>query len=66
MIRTWCKSSYSGQENTCLELLTPPPPGQAPVRDSKRPGSTVITFRASAWTSFVRAIAEDDVPSPSC
>nr|WP_250637351.1 DUF397 domain-containing protein [Streptomyces griseochromogenes] len=24
MIRTWCKSSYSGQENTCLELLTPP------------------------------------------
>nr|WP_250637352.1 hypothetical protein [Streptomyces griseochromogenes] len=26
----------------------------------------MITFRASAWTSFVRAIAEDDVPSPSC
>ncbi|EST27412.1 hypothetical protein M878_25785 [Streptomyces roseochromogenus subsp. oscitans DS 12.976] len=24
VIRTWCKSSYSGQENTCLELLTPP------------------------------------------
>ncbi|WP_342452726.1 DUF397 domain-containing protein [Streptomyces roseochromogenus] len=47
-------------------IAHPPPLGQAPVRDSKRPGSTVITFRASSWTSFIRAIAEDDVPSPPC
>nr|WP_245238412.1 hypothetical protein [Streptomyces roseochromogenus] len=26
----------------------------------------MITFRASSWTSFIRAIAEDDVPSPPC
>ncbi|WP_251020571.1 DUF397 domain-containing protein [Streptomyces sp. ISL-98] len=25
IIRKWRKSSYSGQENTCVEILTPPP-----------------------------------------
>ncbi|GAA3299108.1 hypothetical protein GCM10020295_36450 [Streptomyces cinereospinus] len=44
IIRVWRKSSYSGNENACLEILTPPP-GQAPVRDSKDPDDSVIVFQ---------------------
>ncbi|MBT2451795.1 DUF397 domain-containing protein [Streptomyces sp. ISL-43] len=59
--RTWRKSSYSGNENACLELLTPPPPGQAPVRDSKRTDDTVIIFPSAAWSSLVEAVRRGDL-----
>ncbi|MFG2875130.1 DUF397 domain-containing protein [Streptomyces sp. NPDC048337] len=58
--RTWRKSSYSGNENACLELLTPPPPGQAPVRDSKRTDA-VIVFPSAAWSCLVEAVRRGDL-----
>ncbi|MGW7002235.1 DUF397 domain-containing protein [Streptomyces sp. NPDC054933] len=54
--RAWRKSSHSGHENACLEMLIPPPPGQAPVRDSKDPHGPVIIFTAEAWASFLHAV----------
>ncbi|MEU7179905.1 MULTISPECIES: DUF397 domain-containing protein [Streptomyces] len=60
--RVWRKSSYSGNENACLEILTPPPPGQAPVRDSKDPDDSVIVFRAEAWLDFIAAVRRGEFP----
>ncbi|MGY4954776.1 DUF397 domain-containing protein [Streptomyces nigrescens] len=60
IIRVWCKSSYSGNENACLEIL--PPPGQAPVRDSKGPDDSMIVFRAEAWLDFIAAVRRGEFP----
>jgi hypothetical protein len=55
-IRVWRKSSYSGADNGCVEILTPPPLGKAVVRDSKDPQHRrMIIFRAEAWAPFVHA-----------
>ncbi|MFE7312818.1 DUF397 domain-containing protein [Streptomyces sp. NPDC057555] len=62
IVRVWRKSSYSGNENACLEILTPPPPGQAPVRDSKDPDDSVIVFRAEAWLDFIAAVRRGEFP----
>ncbi|MBT2450514.1 DUF397 domain-containing protein [Streptomyces sp. ISL-43] len=38
-----------------------PPPGQAPVRDSKRTDGTVIVFPSAAWSSLVEAVRRGDL-----
>ncbi|MFG3528756.1 DUF397 domain-containing protein [Streptomyces sp. NPDC047917] len=50
---TWHKSSYSGGSGgDCLEVAAGHP-GIVPVRDSKVSDGPTLTFRATAWTSFV-------------
>ena len=52
--QTWRKSSYSGNENNCVELAV----GQTTVgvRDSKQPGGPVLTFAAGSFQSFLTAV----------
>ncbi|HEY8373102.1 MAG TPA: DUF397 domain-containing protein [Pseudonocardiaceae bacterium] len=50
----WRKSSYSGQNNACVEIagLT----HGAAVRDSKNPTSGYIVITAQQWTAFINAV----------
>ncbi|WP_317633735.1 MULTISPECIES: DUF397 domain-containing protein [unclassified Streptomyces] len=41
---------------------SPPPPGQAPVRDSKDPDDSMIVFRAEAWLDFIAAVRRGEFP----
>ncbi|MBT2506927.1 DUF397 domain-containing protein [Streptomyces sp. ISL-98] len=59
--RKWRKSSYSGADDGCVEILTPPPAGKAPIRDSKVPQGHVIMFPDTAWISFVDAVQRDEL-----
>ncbi|MFA3877097.1 DUF397 domain-containing protein [Streptomyces sp. MMCC 100] len=59
-IRVWRKSSYSGADNGCVEIQTPPPPQRAPVRDSKVPEGPVIDFMDRSWVSFVQALQQGE------
>ncbi|MCW8383388.1 DUF397 domain-containing protein [Streptomyces justiciae] len=60
-IRVWRKSSYSGADNGCVELLTPPPPHRAPIRDSKVPHGPVIDFSDRSWMPFVDALQHGEL-----
>ena len=60
-IRVWRKSSYSGADNGCVELLIPPPPHKAPIRDSKHPLGPVIDFSDRSWVPFVRAVLHGEL-----
>lgn len=60
-IRVWQKSSYSGADNGWLELLTPPPPHRAPIRDSKLPRGPVIDFADHSWAFFVQAVQQGEL-----
>ncbi|MFJ9697023.1 DUF397 domain-containing protein [Kitasatospora sp. NPDC101183] len=55
----WRKSSHSGDNGgACVEVAS----GLAdtvPVRDSKDPQGPVLSFPASAWSSFIAAIRDD-------
>jgi hypothetical protein len=48
------KSSYSGQQNNCVEVA-PVREGTA-VRDSKDPGGPILRFSADSWRAFVGAV----------
>ncbi|MEO6082615.1 MAG: DUF397 domain-containing protein [Umezawaea sp.] len=52
--QTWRKSSYSGNENACVELAV----GQITVgvRDSKRPDGPALTFAAGPFRVFLAAL----------
>ncbi|WP_416967063.1 DUF397 domain-containing protein [Streptomyces sp. 4F14] len=49
------KSSYSAQENACVELALTSLGGHA-VRDSKHPSGPVQFFGSEAWTTFFESI----------
>ncbi|MGC5562831.1 DUF397 domain-containing protein [Streptomyces sp. FR-108] len=57
----WFKSSYSGDNNTCLESARVP--GIAPVRDSKRPAGPALIFSAASWGAFVASVKAGATPS---
>lgn len=59
-IRVWRKSSHSGADNGCIEIQSPPP-GRAPIRDSKVPEGPVIDFMDHSWVSFVRALQRGEL-----
>ncbi|WP_217246232.1 DUF397 domain-containing protein [Streptomyces sp. AC602_WCS936] len=47
------KSSYSGQENNCVEVADTAPGGRA-VRDSKRQdGGPLLTVSRESWAAFL-------------
>lgn len=55
-ITTWRKSSYSGGDNgSCVEVADGHP-GVTPVRDSKNPAGPVLTFGATAWSTFLTGV----------
>lgn len=61
-LRGWRKSSYSDNEGaSCLEVLDGYPSG-VPVRDSKVPHGPALVFEISAWSSFVTAVKDGELP----
>ncbi|MGW6272500.1 DUF397 domain-containing protein [Streptomyces sp. NPDC055060] len=54
----WRKSSYSnGSGGECVEVAAME--HTVLVRDSKRPGTTLIVVRALAWSDFLGALRQD-------
>ncbi|MEU5977474.1 DUF397 domain-containing protein [Streptomyces sp. NPDC047315] len=54
----WRKSSYSGDEDNCVEFADNVP-GAVPVRDSKNLSGSALTFGVPAWDAFVRMIKRE-------
>lgn len=49
---TWTKSSYSGGNGACVEVMSPGR-GSLAVRDSKHPRGPRLGFTAASWTTFL-------------
>lgn len=50
------KSSYSGQENACVEVAETAPGGRA-VRDSKQHDGPLLSVSREGWHTFLRQFA---------
>lgn len=50
----WRKSSYSGDQSSCVELA--PLPAHVGIRDSKRPAQPALSVRPAAWTAFAAKV----------
>lgn len=50
------KSSYSGQDQDCVEVADLP--CGAAVRDSKNPSKGHFPFSSAEWTAFLRSTRE--------
>ncbi|MQS08623.1 DUF397 domain-containing protein [Streptomyces alkaliphilus] len=60
----WIKSSHSGGNGACVEVLSPAPRALL-VRDSKAPAGPRLAFSADSWTAFVGSVpGEADGPGP--
>jgi len=55
IVSAFRKSSYSAQENACVELARTSVGGHA-VRDSKYPSGSVQFHGAEAWTAFLQSV----------
>ncbi|MDQ0775434.1 hypothetical protein QF026_003900 [Streptomyces aurantiacus] len=54
VISPFWKSSYSGQENACVEVADTAPGGRA-VRDSKQSDTgTLLTVSRESWQAFLQ------------
>lgn len=59
----WRKSSYSNSDGgQCVEV-SDSIPAVVPVRDSKNPNGPVMTVPAGAWSSFVAAVKDGQLPA---
>ncbi|CAL9496446.1 DUF397 domain-containing protein [Streptomyces olivaceus] len=56
VVSPFWKSSYSGQENACVEVADTAPGGRA-VRDSKRQDGPLLTVSRDGWQAFLRQFA---------
>lgn len=56
----WCKSRYSGQNGSCLEVARNIP-GIVAVRDSKDRSGSALTFTPGQWQAFMARIKSDQV-----
>lgn len=56
VISPFRKSSYSGQENACVEVAATTGNGRA-VRDSKRQDGPLIAVSGPSWRAFVGQFA---------
>ncbi|WAP57727.1 DUF397 domain-containing protein [Streptomyces sp. S465] len=55
VIGPYIKSSYSGQNNNCLEIAATSDGGRA-VRDSKNPDGPSLRFTGTEWHAFLRGV----------
>jgi hypothetical protein len=53
----WSKSSYSGGNGACVEVMSPVADSLA-VRDSKQSAGPRLGFPATSWTAFVTTLAQ--------
>ncbi|MCX4881562.1 DUF397 domain-containing protein [Streptomyces sp. NBC_00847] len=53
VVSPFWKSSYSGQENACVEVADTAPGGRA-VRDSKQQHGPLLTVSRDSWQAFIR------------
>ncbi|OIK24254.1 DUF397 domain-containing protein [Streptomyces malaysiense] len=53
VVSPFWKSSYSGQENACVEVADTAPAGRA-VRDSKQDNGPLLTVSRETWQAFLR------------
>ncbi|MFI0742856.1 DUF397 domain-containing protein [Streptomyces sp. NPDC021100] len=60
---TWRSSSYSMDEDQCLEV-SDEYPGLIPVRDSKTPTGPTLTLPTPAWSAFVTALTAEGGLAP--
>ena len=57
---TWAKSSFSGNNNGCVEVARLD--GQVFVRDSKLgEGSPVLAFNSHEWACFVAGVRDGEL-----
>lgn len=49
---SWRKSSYSGGNGACVEIMSPAPETLL-VRDSKSAAGPRLDFQVAAWAAFV-------------
>ncbi len=62
----WRKSTYSGAGGgDCLEFAAAQCNGTVAIRDSKNPGGPALTIATPAFTRFVGAAANGDLPRPA-
>ncbi|GAB3111916.1 DUF397 domain-containing protein [Streptomyces calidiresistens] len=59
--RRWIKSSHSGGNGACVEVLSPATSALL-VRDSKTPGGPRLAFPAASWTAFVDTVPGAGTP----
>jgi hypothetical protein len=56
VVSPFWKSSYSGQENACVEVADTTDHGRA-VRDSKQPeGAPLLTVSRESWRRFLHQL----------
>ncbi|MCF1599151.1 DUF397 domain-containing protein [Streptomyces muensis] len=53
VVSPFWKSSYSGQENACIEVADTAPGGRA-VRDSKLQDGPVLIVSREGWQAFLQ------------
>jgi hypothetical protein len=58
IVSTFTKSSYSGQENDCVEVACTTGGGRA-VRDSKNPSGPALVFPIGTWSAFVETLKSE-------
>ncbi|WP_424536186.1 DUF397 domain-containing protein [Sphaerisporangium viridialbum] len=51
----WRKSTYSGQQENCVEVAVLAGGGYA-LRDSKNPDGPVLSSASDAWQAFIRRV----------
>ncbi|MET7742877.1 DUF397 domain-containing protein [Streptomyces sp. NPDC005385] len=56
VVSPFWKSTYSGQENACVEVADTAPGGRA-VRDSKRGDGPVLVVSRESWRAFLGQFA---------
>ncbi|MFH8339919.1 DUF397 domain-containing protein [Streptomyces sp. AM6-12] len=56
VVSPFWKSSYSGQENACVEVADTASAGRA-VRDSKQDNGPLLTVSRETWENFLRQFA---------
>lgn len=60
----WCKSSYSGTEDVCVEVRHSPD-GYVLVRDSKDPDGPQLSFTPEEWSAFIAGAKAGEFDAPA-
>lgn len=56
---SWVKSTYSGNDNACVEVAELDNGGRA-VRDSKDPNGPVLRFTPAEWAAFTAGVRDGE------